>query len=133
MLMWVKDNMGTEGHPLCRKGVVVAKAKVAAEADKPKDMTPKDRQNQTSRKQSSASDESEEDSDKGKDKHRKQPSKKARRQSNIKKRPADESGSESFLSRGAPDLALPGVEGSFWTLTVCPRFWIAMCGTAGSF
>ena len=48
-IMWVKDNMGTEGHPLCRKGVVVAKAKAAAEADKPKDMTPKDRQNKNNR------------------------------------------------------------------------------------
>ena len=43
--MWLKDKIGTEGHPLCRKGVVVATAKAAAEADKPKDMTPKDRQN----------------------------------------------------------------------------------------
>ena len=44
LTMWVKDMMCTEGHRLCRKGVVVAKAKAAAEADKPKDMTPKDRQ-----------------------------------------------------------------------------------------
>ena len=42
-IMWVKDKMDTEGRPLCRKGVAVAKAKAAAEADKPKDMTPKDR------------------------------------------------------------------------------------------
>ena len=41
LTMWVKDMMGTEGHPLCRKGVVVAKA--AAEADKPKDMTGEDK------------------------------------------------------------------------------------------
>jgi hypothetical protein len=41
LIMWAKDKTGTEGHPLCRKGVVVAKAKAAAEADKPKDMTPK--------------------------------------------------------------------------------------------
>ena len=43
LIMSVKDMMGTEGHPLCRKGVVVAKA--AAEADKPKGMTPKDQRN----------------------------------------------------------------------------------------
>ena len=43
LIMWVKDILGTEGHPLCRKGVVVAKA--AAEADKPKGMTPKDKHN----------------------------------------------------------------------------------------
>ena len=47
LIMWAKDNMGTKGHPLCRKGVVVAKAKAAAEADKPKNMTPKERQNKT--------------------------------------------------------------------------------------
>ena len=39
LIMWVKDNMGTDGHPLCRKGVVGAKAKAVAEADKPKDIT----------------------------------------------------------------------------------------------
>ncbi len=50
LIMWVKDKMGTDGHPLCRKGVVVAKAKAAAEADKPKNMTPKDRQNKRKQK-----------------------------------------------------------------------------------
>ena len=45
MILWVKDNMGVEGHPLCRNGVAVAKAKAAPEADKPNDRTPKDRQN----------------------------------------------------------------------------------------
>ena len=40
MIMWVKDISGTEGHPRCRTGVVVAK--VAAEADTPKDMTGED-------------------------------------------------------------------------------------------
>ena len=47
LIMRVKDMMGTEGHPLCRKGIVVAKvaaAKAAAEADKkPKDMTGEDK------------------------------------------------------------------------------------------
>ena len=42
--------MGTDGHPLCRKEVVVAKAMVASEADKPKDITPKDRQNKKKNK-----------------------------------------------------------------------------------
>ena len=42
MIMWVKDKIGAEGRPLCRKGVAVAKAKVAAEADKPNYMTPKE-------------------------------------------------------------------------------------------
>ena len=37
--------MPTDGHPLCKKGVAAAMAKAAAEADKPKDMTPKDRHN----------------------------------------------------------------------------------------
>ena len=50
LLMWVKDTMGTEGHPLCRKGVAVAKAKVAAEADKPKDVTLKERQKKKTHK-----------------------------------------------------------------------------------
>ena len=35
--------MGTDGHPLCRKGVVVAKA--AAEADKPKGMAGEENNN----------------------------------------------------------------------------------------
>jgi hypothetical protein len=86
LIMWVKDNMGTEGHPLCRKGVVVAKAKAAAEADKPKDMAPKGRENNTNIKQSSASVESAEDSDKDKEKHRKQSSKKRNADSPILRR-----------------------------------------------
>ena len=45
LIMWVLDNMGTDGHPLCRKGVAAAKANAAAEADKPKDMTPNGRPN----------------------------------------------------------------------------------------
>ena len=78
MIMWVQDKIGTEGHPLCRKGVAASEAKDAAEADKPKDMTPKGRQNNNNRTHSSTSNESEEDSDKDKKKHRKQPSKKQR-------------------------------------------------------
>ncbi len=50
LIMWVKDKTGTEGHPLCKKGVAAAKAKATAEADKPKDMTPKDRQNNNKQK-----------------------------------------------------------------------------------
>ncbi|MFM7980547.1 MAG: hypothetical protein ACKPKO_14640 [Candidatus Fonsibacter sp.] len=72
LTLWVKDNIGTEGHPLCRNGVADAKAKSAAEADKPKDMTPKDRQH-TKHIQSAASEESEVDNDKKT--HRKQPRK----------------------------------------------------------
>ncbi|MFM7980807.1 MAG: hypothetical protein ACKPKO_15955, partial [Candidatus Fonsibacter sp.] len=30
LILWVTDNMGTEGNLLCRKGAAVAKAKVAA-------------------------------------------------------------------------------------------------------
>ncbi|MFM7986690.1 MAG: hypothetical protein ACKPKO_45985 [Candidatus Fonsibacter sp.] len=53
MILWVKDKMGTECRPLCRKGVSVARAKVAPDADKPNDMTPKDRHNtETTRNQS---------------------------------------------------------------------------------
>ena len=48
MIMWVKGTIGTEGRPLCRNGVVVAKA--AAEADKPMGMTPKDNHNKKIRK-----------------------------------------------------------------------------------
>ena len=36
LITWVKDKLGTEGHPLCKKEVAAAKAKVAPEADKPK-------------------------------------------------------------------------------------------------
>ena len=72
-----------------------------------------------------SSDESEEDSDKDKTKNR--------RQSINKKQAVQEEvlGRErqrEFLSRGVPDLALPGVEGSVWTLTVCPRLGIANSG-----
>ena len=74
MIMWAKDNIGTEGRPLCKKGVAAAKAKSAAEADKPMDMTPKDRQNITAEKQSSAAEKSVDDSDKDNKNHRKQPS-----------------------------------------------------------
>ena len=102
LIMWVKDMMGTEGHPLCRKGL--AAAKVAGESDKKKDMpgeaqdkkdkqVSKDKKNKKKRKQSS--EESEEDSDKDKKKIRRQSIKKNRRQS--KKRSSDESGSsDSF-------------------------------------
>ncbi|MFM7981552.1 MAG: hypothetical protein ACKPKO_19760, partial [Candidatus Fonsibacter sp.] len=31
IILWVKDNMGTEGHSLCRKGSTAAKAKAAPE------------------------------------------------------------------------------------------------------
>ena len=89
LIMRVKDNMGPDGDPLCRKGVVVANAKAAAEADKPKDMTPKGRQNNNIRKQSSAAEESEEDSGKDNKNHRKQPSKKKRRQSKTKNMSSD--------------------------------------------
>ena len=64
----------------------VALAKTAAEADKPKDMTPKDKHNIKHITQSS--DESEEDSDKDNNNNRRQP--------NTKKRSLDESGSDSF-------------------------------------
>ncbi|MFM7986451.1 MAG: hypothetical protein ACKPKO_44780, partial [Candidatus Fonsibacter sp.] len=54
LIMGVTDQMGTEGHPLCKKGVAAAKAKAAAEADKPNDMTPKDRHNKKKRQQSTS-------------------------------------------------------------------------------
>ena len=89
---------GQDGHrrppTLQETGVAAAKAKVAPEADKPKDTTPKDRQKKTNITQSSTSGESEEDRDKAKQKHRKQSINKLRRQS--KKRSSDESGSKSF-------------------------------------
>ncbi|MFM7988006.1 MAG: hypothetical protein ACKPKO_52700, partial [Candidatus Fonsibacter sp.] len=47
MILWVKDKMGTEGHPLCKNGVAAAKAKAAPKADKPNDITPKDRHKYT--------------------------------------------------------------------------------------
>ena len=46
-IMGVKDRLGTEGQPLCKTRVAAAKAKAAAESDKPKDMTLKDRRKQT--------------------------------------------------------------------------------------
>lgn len=102
LIAWVKDMMGTEGHPLCRKGFAAAKAvaqpdrnRDAAGEDKDKkDKTAaKDKKQKKKRKQSS--EESEDDSDKDKKKTRRQSVKKNRRQS--KKRSSDESGSsDSF-------------------------------------
>ena len=44
--MWVQGTMGSEGHTLCRKGTVVAKAKAVAQvvpaADKHKNATDQD-------------------------------------------------------------------------------------------
>ena len=91
LIVWVKDEMGTDGRPICNKLVAAAKANAAAEADKPKDMTPKDRENKTKQPQRN---------------HRRTASmtitstaihpKQKRRQSNTKKRSSGESGSEIF-------------------------------------
>ncbi|MFM7986073.1 MAG: hypothetical protein ACKPKO_42845, partial [Candidatus Fonsibacter sp.] len=51
LIVWAKGKMGTEGHPLCKNGVAAAKSKAAPEADKPNDMTPKDRQNKHIKRQ----------------------------------------------------------------------------------
>ena len=109
LIMWVKDMMGTEGHPLCRQEVVVAKA--AAEADKPKDMTGEDNHKKdkhdsrgihtrTTRKQSS--EESEEDSDKDKKKNRRQSIKQKQA---VQEEVLGRERQREFLSRGVPDLA----------------------------
>ncbi|MFM7979305.1 MAG: hypothetical protein ACKPKO_08320, partial [Candidatus Fonsibacter sp.] len=63
LIMWVNDKMGSECHRLCKNGVAAAKANAAPEADKPNDMTPKDRQNNKHIKQSPSEESEDSDND----------------------------------------------------------------------
>ena len=92
---WVRDMMGTEGHPLCKKGAPAPRKdnKETKENEKEKD---KEKDKQKKRKAASSSDGSEDVSQEIQKKKRKSMMKKRKSGAQKRKKSSDESDSDSF-------------------------------------